>query len=100
MDESRIGDGEEETAEATGLQDFDIDPFGKDGDLAPADQSLVACLGEQRLTDREQHDHHGDADAITGEQEYRAPRTEREVAQREQDDHGAAARDGTSPGSG
>ena len=42
---------------------LDVDALGEHGDVAAADELLVARLVEQRLADREQHDHHRDAHA-------------------------------------
>ena len=55
-------------------------PSGQHRDIPAANELLVARLRQQRLADREQHDHHADAQAEPAEQERRSPRAQRQVA--------------------
>ena len=89
VDEARVVDGEEQAAEPAGLHHLDVDAFRQHGHVAAAHELLVARLSEQRLADREQHDHHRDAKAVAEQQERRAPRAQHEVAEREELDHRA-----------
>ena len=92
VDEPRMVDGEEQSAKAACLHDFDVDPLGQHRDRAAADELLVARLREQRLADREKDDHDGDAEAVAKQQEQRAPRTHREVPKGKDGVHALAAR--------
>jgi len=91
VDEARVIDGEEHASQSTRLQHLDVDPFRQHGDLAAADEALVARLRQQRFTDREQHDHHRHAEAVAKEEQHRAPWLERKVADGEEGEHGSGA---------
>ncbi len=87
LDEARIGDGEPHPADAAGLEDLEVDPFGEDGDLTAPDQRFVGRLQDHRVADREEGDHDADAEPESGEEEERAPGAEDEVAEGEGGDH-------------
>jgi hypothetical protein len=85
VNERRVIDGEEEASKSAGLHHLDVDPLGED---RPAtDESLVARLRQQRLTDGEENDHHGDTDPVPGQQERRAPGAMPEIPQGEESRH-------------
>jgi hypothetical protein len=44
VNEPRVVDREEQSTEATGLHDFDVDAVGEHGDFAAADESFIASL--------------------------------------------------------
>jgi len=69
VQERRMVNREEESADSARLHHFDIEAFGENRYRSSTHQSLAASLGEHRLSDREQHDHHCHADTVSEEQE-------------------------------
>ena len=68
-------DREEHAAQAAGLEQLDVDPLRENSHLTSADEPLLSRLGQKRLADREQYDHHGHPEAIPQQQKQRSPRS-------------------------
>src|SRR5205809_2734818 len=91
VEERRVIDREKESADATRLHYFDVEPFRQHRDRAAAHQLLVSRLRQHRFTNREQHDHHRHAHAEAKEKQDGSPRPISDVAEGELANHGWAA---------
>jgi hypothetical protein len=80
-------DRKEESADSARLHHLDVEALRQHCDRSAANELFVSGLGQHRLADREQDDHHRDPNAVTKEQQHRAPRPIRDVSKRELRDH-------------